>query len=534
MKWFAKISYSVFVLFFLLFILSSQQPVQTPQNTTRIFLEHADVQSFNEEIDRDRQVLTGNVVFRHDSSFMYCDSAYYFEQSSSLEAFGSVRMEQGDTLFVFGEYLYYDGNTRLAKIRYNVRMESIQSDTSIVTLFTDSLNYDRVEDIGYYLEGGMIVDQENELTSLYGQYSPATKLAIFNDNVQLENPKFTLNSDTLHYHTESKIATILGPTVIVSDSSTIYSSKGWYDTENNISLLLDRSQIYSGNRILIGDSIIYDRDIGFGEAFGNIFLHDTLEKVILTGHYGYYDEKTEFAFATDSALCFEFSQGDTLYIHADTFKMYTIDSTARELKGYYNVRFYRFDIQGVCDSIQYNTKDSVLCMYTNPVLWNEQYQLFGDTIKVFMNDSTVDHIHVIQYAFAVEELDTTNYNQLKGNDLKAWFEGKEMRTIDISGTVETLYYMYEEDGTHIGLNDTKSAYLTIWLADNKIDKLKWWPESIGKITPIPDLQPEQKFLRGFYWYDYLRPLDKDDVFREAKMKTEDKPQRSNRFQIITN
>jgi lipopolysaccharide export system protein LptA len=410
-------------------------------------------------------------------------------------------------------------------------MESIQSDSSIVTLFTDSLNYDRVADIGYYFEGGMIIDEENELTSIYGQYSPNTKLAIFNENVQLENPKFTLTSDTLHYHTDTKIATILSPAVIVSDSATIYSSNGWYNTEENTSLLLDRSQVVSGNRILIGDTIAYDQNTGFGEAFGNIFLHDTLDKVILTGHYGYYDERTEFAFATDSARCMEYSQGDTLYIRADTFQMFTIDSTARELKAYYNVRLYRVDIQGVCDSMKYNTSDSALCLYTDPILWNEQYQLSGDTILIFLNDSTVDYVHVIHYALAVQELDSAYYNQLKGNDLKAWFEGKEIASIDINGNAETIYYPFEDDGTMIGLNETQSSYLTIWFKDSKIDKLKIWPSPQGKLTPLPDLQPDQKTLKGFYWYDYLRPLDKDDIFRDVKIKAEDKPQRSNRFNV---
>jgi len=516
------------VLFFFSFLLFSQQSADD-EKKTKVHLEHTDLWLYDKEIDEDRIVLTGNVKFRHDSTFMYCDSAYLFEQSNSLEAFGMVRIEQGDTLFIFGDYLFYDGNTRLAKIRYNVRMESIQPDSSIVTLFTDSLNYDRVEDIGYYFEGGMIIDEENELTSVYGQYSPGTKLAIFNDNVQLDNPKYVLNSDTLHYHTETKIATILSPAVIVSDSTTIYSSNGWYNTEDNTSLLLDRSQVVSGNRILIGDTIAYDRNTGFGEAFGNIFMHDTLEKVILTGHYGYYDEKTEFALATDSARCIEFSQGDTLYIRADTFQMFTVDSTARELKAYYNVRFYRIDIQGVCDSLKYNTQDSVLCMYSDPVLWNEQSQLSGDSILIFLNDSTVDYIHVIQYAFAIEELDSTYYNQLKGNDLKAWFEEKELRSIDISGNAETIYYSFEEDGTMIGMNETKSSYLTIWLKDNKMERLKFWPEVQGTLTPLPFLQPDQKTLKGFYWYDYLRPLDKDDIFRDVKIKTEDKPQRSNRF-----
>ena len=529
MRRFVKYACPVIGLFFFTFCLYSQQSPDTIRQTTKVIMEHTDVQSFDQAIDPERQVLTGNVIFRHDSSFMYCDSAYLFESSNSLEAFGAVRMEQGDTLFVFGEYLFYDGNTRLAKIRHNVRMESIQSDSSIVTLFTDSLNYDRVEEIGYYLEGGMIVDEENELTSLYGQYSPTTKIAVFNDDVRLENPNFTLTSDSLRYHTETKIATIISPSVIESDSATIYTSNGWYNTEDDTSLLLDRSQVVSGDRILIGDTITYDRNMGIGEAFGNIFLHDTLEKVILTGQYGYYDERTEFAFATDSARCIEFSQGDTLYIRADTFQMFTIDSTAREIKAYHNVRFYRIDIQGVCDSMQFNTKDSVLCMYTDPVLWNEHYQLYGDTILIFMNDSTVEYVHVIQRSFAIEALDSTYYNQLKGNDLKAYFEGKEMRLIDISGNAETIYYPFEDDGTKIGLFTLQCSYLSIWLKENKIDKIKGLPSPQGVLTPIPDLQPDQKLLRGFYWYDYLRPLDKDDIFREVKIKTEDKPQQSNRF-----
>ena len=179
---------------------------------TKVFLEHANTLSFDKERNAEAQVLNGDVCFRHDSSYMYCDSAYFFEQTNSLEAFSNVRMEQGDTLFVYGNYLFYDGNTQIAYLRENVRMENGQ-----VTLFTDSLNYERIPDIGYYFDGGLIVDSLNQLSSFYGQYSPSTKLAIFNDSVRLENEQFTLYSDTLHYNTDSKIATILGPSIIVSD-----------------------------------------------------------------------------------------------------------------------------------------------------------------------------------------------------------------------------------------------------------------------------------------------------------------------------
>lgn len=495
-----------------------------PAKKTKVYLIHTNTLSFDKAVKPDAQILNGDVCFRHDSSYMYCDSAYFFEQTNSLEAFSNVRMEQGDTLFVYGDYLFYDGNTQVAYLRENVRMENGQ-----VTLFTDSLNYERIPNIGYYFEGGLIVDSLNQLSSFYGQYSPETKLAVFNDSVRLENTDFTLYSDTLHYDTQSKIATILGPSVIVSDSGTIHTSRGWYDTVNNTSLLLDQSQVESGEKILIGDSIFYNRDTGMGEVYGNMSLIDTAQHVTLQGEYGYYNEQTGYAFATDSARFLEYSQGDTLFLHADTLQMVTVDSIYREIKAYYGVRFYRTDMQGVCDSMQFNTRDSVLYMYTEPVLWNEQYQLYGDTIAIYMNDSTIEYAHVIQFAFAAQHVDSSYYNQLKGNDLKAYFEGQAVHQIDVAGNAESIFYPLEKDGAKVGMNETKSGFLTIWVKDNKLDKLKIWPNPVGTMTPIPDLKPDQKMLKDFYWFDYLRPKNKDDIYEVVKRKATESPKRSNKF-----
>ena len=495
-----------------------------PPKKTKVYLIHSNTLSFDKAVKPDAQILNGDVCFRHDSSYMYCDSAYFFEQTNSLEAFSNVRMEQGDTLFVYGDYLFYDGNTQVAYLRENVRMENGQ-----VTLFTDSLNYERIPNIGYYFEGGLIVDSLNQLSSFYGQYSPETKLAVFNDSVQVENPDFILYSDTLHYDTESKVATILGPSVIVSDSGTIHTSRGWYDTVNNASLLLDQSQVESGEKILIGDSIFYNRDTGMGEVYGNMSLIDTAQHVTLQGEYGYYNEQTGYAFATDSARFLEYSQGDTLFLHADTLQMVTVDSVYREIKAYYGVRFYRIDMQGVCDSMQFNTRDSVLYMYTEPVLWNEQYQLYGDTIAIYMNDSTIEYAHVIQFAFAAQHVDSSYYNQLKGNDLKAYFEGQAVHQIDVAGNAESIFYPLEKDGAKVGMNETKSGFLTIWVKDNKLDKLKIWPSPVGSMTPIPDLKPDQKMLKDFYWFDYLRPKNRDDIYEVVKRKAAESPKRSNKF-----
>lgn len=491
------------------------------RKTTKVFLEHTDILEFNKQLRNEAKFLKGNVVFRHNDSYMYCDSAYFFEQTNSLEAFSNVRMEQGDTLFIYGDYLFYDGNTEIAKLRNNVRM--INKD---VTLYTDSLNYDRYINIGYYFDHGRIVDPENTLRSIYGQYSPDTKIAEFKDSVVLENPQFTLYSDTLKYNTDSKIATILGPSEIVSDSATIISSLGWYNTITNESMLLDQSVVVSGTKLLSGDSIFYNRELGFGEVFGNMSIKDTAQQVMLTGNYGYYNEKTQFAFATDSALLYEYSQPDTLFLHADTMTMVTIDEKFKEIKAYHGVRFYRPDLQGVCDSMQFNSKDSVLYMFQDPILWNETYQLSGDTIEVFLNDSTIDWAHVIASAFAIQEIDSVSYNQLGGSDLKAFFNNQTVERLEVSGNAESVFYPIDDkNGSFIGMNKTKSGYLTMWMRDSKLDKLKIWPTPQGTLTPIPDLTREARFLKNFQWFDYIRPINKEDLFRVVKRKVEEAPKR---------
>ncbi len=472
------------------------------------------------------QILIDSVLLYHDGAYMYCDSAYLYEESNTFEAFSNIKVDQGDTLFLYGDYMHYDGNSHLLRIRENVRLEN-----GNVTLFTDSLNYDRIINLGYYFDGGMLIDEENELTSFWGQYEPDVKLATFKDSVKLVNYKFTLYSDTLLYETETKIAIIVGPSTIVSDSGTIYTKSGWYNTETEESRLFDRSLIVNkeGNRTLTGDTIYYDKTLGFGEVFGNMYLQDTLQKIILQGHYGFYHELEDWALATDSAFAIEYSQGDSLFLHADTLKLMS-DSIYRELKAYYGVRFYRSDIQGVADSMQFNSRDSVLYMYKDPVLWNENQQMYGDTIEIFLNDSTIEMVHMKNYCFAIEEIDSVYYNQLKGRDLKAFFEGKEVRYIIVEGNAESIFYPEEKDGSFTGMNQTESSFLSITLQEKKLEKLKLWPKSKGKMTPLPDLFPEQMKLKDFNWFDYLRPVDKDDIFRKT-IKREDstRPKPSNKF-----
>lgn len=498
---------------------------------SKVYLLHSDVLKKSPlNPDPDAQILIGNVAFRHDSVYMYCDSACFYEKTNSLEAFDNVKMVQGDTLFLYGDYLFYDGNTQIAQVRYNVRMENKNT-----TLLTDSLNYDRIYNLGYYFDGGTLMDEENVLTSEWGEYSPATKISVFNYDVKLVNPKFTLTSDTLRYSTATKIANILGPSDIVSDANHIYSELGFYNTQIGQAELLDRSVLTNEGKRLIGDSLFYDRVKGYGEAFDNVIMTDTVNKNMLTGDYCYYNELTKYAFATKKAVVVDYSQGDSLFMHADTLQMYTYylntDSMFRETRAYHKVRMYRADVQGVCDSLVFSSKDSCLTMYYDPILWNNNQQLLGEKIMIYMNDSTIDWAHIQNQALSVEQLDSTSYNQVTGKEIKAWFQGGEMRKVDVIGSVRLVYYPMESDSTLIGMNVSETSLLNMFLENRKMKKMIMSPKSNGTLYPMLQRPPEKMKLDNFVWFDYIRPLDKEDIFEWRGKKAGQELKKSNRSAV---
>ncbi len=506
------------VLFVAFISLKAQQPPSPQQNERAKIIELRQARLLEKRSGSDAQILIDSVVLYHEGAYMYCDSAYWYQRNNTFEAFGNVRMEQGDTIFVYGDYLHYDGAAQLARLRDNIRMEDRQ-----VTLFTDSLNYDRLENIGYYFDGGMLVDEKNELTSFWGQYDPESKDALFSDSVKLVNEEYTLYSDTLKYNTETKIADILGPSKIVSDSGYIETDKGWYNTLTDDARLLDRSKIYNndGSKVLIGDSMLYNRTTGWGEVFGNMYLEDFNRKSILRGNYGTYNEKTEYGMATDSAFAIDYSQTDSLFLHGDTLKMIT-DSVFKEVKAYYNVRFYRNDVQGVCDSMSYIQRDSVLYMTGNPVIWNNNSQILGNRIDIHLNDSTVEKAHIKEYALAIQDRQKeAQYNQVSGREMTAYFIDNEVRHVLVEGNAESLYYITEEDSTVIGLNKTESAYLAMDILNDEIQKIKLWASTNAVTTPLSQLKPEESKLKGFMWLNYLRPKNRFDIFRRNEKEETD-------------
>lgn len=479
------------------------------KGATMVYLENSETLTYNRSNNPDVQVLKGNVRFRHDNALMYCDSAYFLEKNNSMNAYGHVRIVQGDTLFVYGDVLYYDGNTKLARLRHNVRLVNRKT-----TLVTDSLNYDRLANLSYYYTGGQITDPLNILTSVWGEYSPATNDAIFKNKVHLKNKNFVLDSDTLKYNTKNSIANIVGPThILYNEETNIYSKRGWYNTSTERSMLLDRSKVkHKDGKTLVADTIFYDKKQNYGEGFAKVVMSDTIQKSTLYGEYCYYSDNTKKGLATDSALLVDWSSKDTMSVHADTL-LTSKDSIYNLVRGFYHVRFYRNDVQGICDSIAYSSRDSVMNMHGEPILWSDNNQLSGDFIQAFTKNKKVNKIHIQHLAVAIQQEDSIYFNQLSGKEIIAYVDSGQLRKVNVNGNAETIYYPRDDkDSTLIGLNKTQSSFVAMYLKNKKVQRVVLTSASSGTMYPLTELSGSDIYLKNFFWLEDQRPKKVKDLF----------------------
>lgn len=484
-----------------------------PKTDERVYLKHADMLRFNQYGEHaGAQILNGNVAFLHKGALLTCDSAYFYQESNSFKAFGHVKMRQGDTLSLTSDYAFYDGDNQMAEARHNVLLRHRGT-----KLYTDSLNYDRLYNIGYFFEGGKMVDRNNVLVSDWGEYDTETRKAVFNYNVNLRNPKFTLTTDTLHYDTRTSLANIVGPSVIRSKESVIHTSEGYYNTNTGRARLYGRSTMSNKGKEITGDSLLYDEKRGISQGYRNVIYKDTQKKNELHCNYLWYNEKNGFAFATENPVMMEYSQKDTLFVHSDTIKVITYhlntDSVYRTAHCYNKVRAFRNDVQAVCDSLVYNTKDSCMTMYRDPIAWSGDRQLLGEEIQVFMKDSTIDRAHIINQALTAELMpDKDHYQQLSSKEMFAYFTKGQITQTEAIGNVRSIYYPVDDkDSTLMGLVYIETDTMKMFMRDRQLQKI-WTSKTDGTWYPMTQIPPERYRLDGFTWFDYIRPINKDDIY----------------------
>lgn len=485
------------------------QRVGAQKNVHEIEILNADIIKTDKSLAPGAQKLLGNVRFKHEDAFMFCDSAYFYSKTYSMDAFSNVRIEQGDTLFLYGDKLHYEGETRIAQVRENVKL----LDDSTV-LITEHLDYNRETGIAHYLDGGIITEGENQLTSEQGYYFTDTEIFDFKDSVIIVNPDYTIYSDTLEYDTKTQIAYFFGPTEIIGEDNYLYCEGGWYNTDADISLLNKNACLKREGRRLLADTLYYERESGFGRARSDVELFDSAQNVYLKGNFGLYYELEQLATLTDSALMIQINGADSLYIHADTLR--SIKDTAslndeKILLAFYHVKLFREDLQGMCDSMAYIEKDSTFHMFGTPLLWTGENQIAASKIEVEIRDQQIHRLYLKDIALLCSKKDSVKFNQIRGKSMTGYFIDNDLVRLDVTGNGQSVYYV-EDEGIIIGANRIECSDFIIYLKDNKVQKVNPLVQPTGIYYPLDLFTENLRYLNDFSWNEEWRPKKWTDIF----------------------
>ena len=509
-----------FILILCLFGFCLVQAMQAPRKKhkkrpkgERVYLLHADELRYDMfGRNPDAQIVKGKVSFMHQGGHLTCDSAYFYQGTNSVKAFGHVHYRQGDTLSLTCERAEYDGMMQMMHARRNVVLHHRRQ-----TLKTDSLDFDRLYNMANFFDGGTLIDGKDRLVSDWGEYHTETREAKFVFNVKLRSGKDVVTTDTLYYDVPTSTAHMVGPSKIVSGSSVVHTADGYYDTKTDKAKLFGRSTLVDKDKSITGDSLYYVKN-GESTGYGNVVYVDKKNKNSLTCNYLRYNEKTGMGFATKRPVAIDYSQKDTLWMHSDTMRIYTFnintDSVYRKVHAYPHVRAFRNDMQAICDSLVFNFKDSCMAMYKDPVIWNANRQMLGEEIRAYMADSTIRFAHVIGQALSIEQMpDSVHYNQITSSEMKSYFEKGEMKMTEAIGNVQTVYYMTnDKDSSLVGLNYLETDTMRMYLgAARKLDKI-WTNKFTSTMYPITQVPPAKYKLPNFAWFEDLRPKDKNDIF----------------------
>ncbi len=491
---------------------------QAPKPKT-INIENADLVEVNEDLVPDGVLLTGNVKVNHDGIVLTCNKAYVFKKENYLKAFGNVQLVQGDTLFLNSKYAEYSGNSKKAFATGDAVMSSPDA-----TLQTDTINFDRNIQQVFYNTKGTIVNKDNTLVSKSGRYFVAEKKFQFLTEVTITNPKYVIKSNHLDYYSNSGHTYLFGPSTITSKTNYIYTEKGFYDTKKNLAHFLRKSYIKYDDRLIEGDSLYYNRNIEFASATRNVKITDSINRGIVKGHYAEIYKLKDSMFVTKRAVAINLVEKDSVYIHGQKL-MVTGKEGERILRAYKNVRFYKIDMSGKCDSIHSDSKSALTKLIGNPILWNGESQITGDIMHLIGDNTTkkLDSLKVLNNTFIVSR-DTlgTGYNQVKGLNLFGKFKEGKLHDVDVIKNTEVVYYMRNDANELIGINKNVSSKINLILENNDIETITFFNKVDGDVYPEADLPENARKLKGLRWRGDERIKSKDDIFTAEDNELNDK------------
>jgi lipopolysaccharide export system protein LptA len=469
--------------------------------------------------------LIGNVIFKHEGAMLYCDSAYQYEKKNEIECFGNVRMDQGDSIHLTGKKMRYNGNTKKAIVTDKVILKDKK-----MTLSTDYLEYDTQNKLATYQGGGKIIDDENVLTSKVGYYNTSSKIFWFKRDVKLVNDKekYTLTSDTLQYHSITKVATFRGPSKVTKENDVLYSDHGEYDTEKGQSIFTGRAKVESGSYLLEGDRIRYNEIGKYGIAEGNVVVTSTENNIVVYGDLAHYWGVEGKVRVTGNPLVKNKMEEDTLYLVADTLisidRKNPKDTTKNEkyLQAFHHAKMFKKDLQVKCDSLIYNMIDSTIYLYKDPIMWSGGNQITADSITILMKNKKIHRLNTNVNSFIISQDTLKNFNQVKGKKMVAYFKNDKISRVNVSGNGQSIYYAVEENASRItGMNKADCSNIVIKFDSGAVRNITFITKPDAKFVPPHEVVEGESKLKGFKWRLDEKPKEEEIVnLRDKKSQFE--------------
>ncbi|MDA7570345.1 OstA-like protein [Flavobacteriaceae bacterium] len=468
----------------------------------------------------------------HEGALIESDKAYFYSKNNYFRAMGDVIFTQGDSLQMTCNTIEYDGKTKTAIAIGNVDLKK-----SDMTLKTEKLNLDRVNDKAFYNTKGIVVDSASTLTSQRGTYFMAENKYRFTSDVTILNPKYIVNSEQLDYFTELKQAYLYGNSKIKGENYTIFCERGFYDMQREKGIFKENATLYYDDKIIKGDSLYFESEHDYASASKNVSIVDSLNNSIITGHYAEIFKAKDSAIITRRAMAINIVDQDSLFIHADTL-VATGPQEKRILRGYYDVRILKSDIRGRSDSLYLDQSIGLTKLLSrpltnqqeqifteadrngaNPVLWFGESQMSGD--KIFLLSDLVtrklDSLKITGNIFIIEKdtLSVDGYQQIKGGILNGAFKEGRLDNIVITKNTEMVYYLYnDEDLQLIGIDKTTCSALQMNFNDGQIENITFLVSPNGDVYPEEELPLNDRTLKGFIWRITEKPETIEDLFDE--------------------
>ncbi len=359
------------------------------------------------------------------------------------------------------------------------------------------------------LIGDVVVNQDSmTIKTPRGFYYGDERRAESSSGVQLDDKKVILSADSGEYFFNDDKAIFRNDVTLYDTASTLTSAKLIYFKKEDRAIATGHVIINQEDNIIEADTLEHFRNSRITFANSDVRIQNKENNVEIYGEH-LIDYAKDFHTVIDvkpllvqidttrSRLPDSLIVGsDSMQITLDTLIIKSISmeswrDTINLFKAQDSVRIWRESFASLNDYSVYKKSDEKIITYRRkesdmrPVLWNEETQLSGDSITIFLKDNEVQALEVIKNAFVLSpnEIYQNRYNQISGNKLIMYFDGGNISRVKVEGSVYNVYYMYTEEEKPNGLTQSSAESASLNFKDKKINEVRMYGSPKSEYYP---------------------------------------------------